>query len=145
MLYVAKVLRWFGGGRHCEIRQQWANMIESDTQPDTPVVYLTHLQAQASWVSGTFERFLVSGRIRQDASVIVTPSDRRALEEGHHRGAVVAREVYTVTEKLLWGDLDRIAALRVLEKSPVHALRRQHISQILDSLNSIAENYLAIR
>jgi hypothetical protein len=120
-------------------------MVESDIQHDTPVVYLTHLHSQVSWVSGRFERFLVSGWIRQGSNVIVTPSDIRALEENHHRGAVVARDVYAVTEKLLWGDLNRIAALRVLEKSPAHTLRKQHISQILDSLESIAENYLAIR
>jgi hypothetical protein len=120
-------------------------MVESDIQRDTPVVYLTHLQSQASWVSGRFEQFLVPGWIRQDANVIVTPSDKRALEEDHHRGAVVARDVYVVTERLLWGDLNRIAALRVLEESPAHSLREQHISLILDSLESIVENYLAIR
>lgn len=120
-------------------------MIESDLQPDTPVVYLTHLHSQAAWVSGTFEHLLVPGRIRLDASVVVTPSDMRALEEDHHRGAVEARDVYAVTDKLLWGELGRLSALRALEKSPDHPLRKQHISQILDSLESIAENYLAIR
>lgn len=120
-------------------------MVKSDIQPDSPVVYLTHLHSQASWVSGTFERFLVSGRTRRDASVIVTPTDRRALDEGHHRGAVEARDVYVVTEQLLWGELNRLAALRILEKSPDHPLRKRHIGQILDSLESIAENYLAVR
>jgi len=120
-------------------------MIEPDIQADTSVVYLTQLQARASWVSGTFEQFLVPGWVRQDANVIVTPSDKRALQEKHHRGAVVACNVYVVNDKLLWGDLNRLAALRLLEQSPAHSLRKQHISQILDSLESIAENYLAIR
>jgi hypothetical protein len=120
-------------------------MIDADIQPDAPIVYLTHLRSQASWVSGTFEQFIVPDRIRLDASVIVVPADIRALKENHHRGAVVAREVYAVTEQLLWGELSRLSALKVLKKSPAHSQRKQHISHILDSLDSIAENYLAIR
>ena len=120
-------------------------MIESDIQPGSPVVYQTHLHAQPTWVSGTFERFMVPTRTRPGDNVIVTPSDRRALEECHHRGAVLARDVYAVPNDLCWGDLSRIGALMALGRSPMHPLREQHITQILDCLESIAENYLAVR
>ena len=120
-------------------------MIKADLQPGRPVVYQTHLQDQFTWVSGTFEGFMVPTRTRLGDNVIVTPSDKRALEEQHRRGAVPACDVYAVPSDLCWGDLSRTGALMALGKSPAHPLREQHISQILDCLDSIAENYLAVR
>ena len=120
-------------------------MIDSDIQPGSPVVYQTHLQARLAWVSGTFEGFMVPTRTRPGDNVIVTPSDKRALAEQHRRGAVLACDVYAVPNDLCWGDLSRIHALMALGKSPMHPLREQHITQILDCLETIAENYLAVR
>ena len=54
-------------------------------------------------------------------------------------------DVYAVPIDLCWGDLSRISALMALGKSPMHPLREQHITQILDCLETIAENYLAVR
>ena len=114
-------------------------MVDPNTQPDTPVVYKTHLHTHTAWVSGSFQQFLIPGRTRLDDYVVITPSDQRALDAHHRRGAVEARDVYAVPLSLHLGKLERIAALTALEENPAHPLRERHISQILDSLESIAE------
>ena len=60
----------------------------------------------------------------------------------HKRGAVVAQNVCAVPLDLIMGQLNRTAALTALLKSPEHGMREEHISQILDSLESIAEHYI---
>jgi hypothetical protein len=119
-------------------------MVDPDIQPDTPVVYKTHLNSRETWVSGAFQQYLIPNRTRPDDNVIVIPSDTRALEAHHCRGTVAARDVYVVSVALHLGKLERIAALTTLEENPAHPLRSQHISQILDSLESIAENYVVV-
>ncbi len=119
-------------------------MVDPDIQPDTPVVYKTHLDSRETWVSGAFVQFLIPERRRPDNHVTVIPSDNRALAEHHRRGAVVALDVYAVPVSLHLGNLDRIAALTALQENPTHPLREQHISQILDSLEDIAEYYVVV-
>ena len=119
-------------------------MIDPNTPSDAPVVYLTKLASAEIWASGTYEGFVTPNRTHSRASLIVIPTDKRAIQGRHRRGAIVARDVYAVPIDLIMGHLDRIAALDPLLKSPEHDMREEHITQILSSLESIAENYIVL-
>ena len=54
----------------------------------------------------------------------------------------MAQRVYAVPEVLILGEMDKFAALNVLQTSPDHSLREEHIHRILESLSDIADNYL---
>lgn len=117
-------------------------MISPDTPLNETVVYKTQLASGKTWVSGTYIRFVTPGRTHLQASLILNPTDTRALKEQHRRGTVVAQDVYAVPFDLIMGHLNRTAALTALLKSPEHGMRQEHISQILDSVESIAEHYI---
>ena len=117
-------------------------MIDPDTTSNEPVVYKTVLPSGETWVSGTYVKFVTPGRTHLQAHLIVNPTDKRAIEAHHKRGAVVAQDVYRVPLDLVMGPLSRTAALTRLLDSPQHALREEYISKILDSLESIAEHYV---
>ncbi len=117
-------------------------MIDPDTPSSEPVVYKTTLSSGETWVSGIYARFVTPDRNRPQDSLVVAPTDVRAFEEQHKRGAVVAQNVYAVPLDLIMGQLNRTAALTALLKSPEHEMREEHISQILDSLERIAEHYI---
>ena len=117
-------------------------MIDPDTPSNAPVVYKTTLSSGGTWVSGIYARFVTRDRNRPQDILVVVPTDVSALDEQHKRGAVVAQNVYAVPLDLIMGQLNRTAALTVLLRSPEHGMREEHISQILDSLESIAEHYI---
>ena len=119
-------------------------MIDPSTPSHAAIVYQTKLAAGQIWVSGTFEGFITPKRTQLHDSLIVVPTDKRALQGHHRRGAVVAQAVYAVSMDFIMGQLDRIAALDELLKSPEHDLREEHVMQILNSLESIAENYIVL-
>jgi hypothetical protein len=119
-------------------------MIDPNTPSNAPIVYQTKLASGQIWVSGTFEGFVTPNRTRLHDSLIVIPTDQRAIQGRHRRGAIVAQDVYAVPIDLIMGHLERIAALDPLLKSPEHDMREEHISQILNSLESIAENYVVL-
>ena len=119
-------------------------MIDPNTATNAPVVYQTRLASGDIWASGTYEGFVTSGRTHLYDSLIVIPTDKRTLQGRHRRGAVVAQNVYAVPMDFIMGHLDRIAALDPLLASPEHNLREAHITQILSSLESIAENYIVL-
>ncbi len=117
-------------------------MVDPDTPVNEPVVYKTVLPSGKTWVSGTYVKFVTPGRTHLQAHLIVNPTDKRAIVARHKCGAVVAQDVYRVPLDLIMGPLTRTAALTPLLESPQHALREEHISEILDSLESIAEHYV---
>ncbi len=117
-------------------------MIDATIIQESTVVYLTSLEVGEVWVSGTFEEFVTPDRTQETDSAVILPTDRRALREEHHRGAVMARRVYAVPEDLILGEMDTFASLNVLQTSPDHDLREKHIHQILESLSDIADNYV---
>jgi hypothetical protein len=117
-------------------------MIDTGITPQSTVVFLTNLKDGETWISGTFEEFVTPGRAHLADSVILVPTDRRALSEKHHRGAVQSQMVYAVPESLILGELDKFASLRILLSSPDHALREAHVHQILESLGEIADNFV---
>lgn len=117
-------------------------MIDATITLESMVVYLTALKAGEVWVSGTFEEFVTPGRTQGTDSAVILPTDRRALREEHHRGAVMAQRVYAVPEGMILGEMGTFASLNVLQTSPDHGLREEHIHQILESLSDIADNYL---
>ena len=119
-------------------------MIDPSMPSNAPVVYQTKLASEEIWASGTYEGFVTSGRTHLHDSLIVIPTDKRAIQGRHRRGALVAQYVYAVPIDLIMGHLDRIAALDPLLKSPEHDMREEHITQILNSLKSIAENYIVL-
>ena len=119
-------------------------MIDPNTPSSAPVVYQTKLASGQVWVSGTFEGFITPKRTQLHDSLIVIPTDKRAIQGHHRRGAVVAQDVYAVSMDFVMGHLDRIAALDCLLKSPEHEMREDHIMQILNSLESITENYIVL-
>jgi hypothetical protein len=119
-------------------------MIDPSMPSNAPVVYQTKLALGDIWASGTYDGFVTSGRTHLHDSLIVIPTDKRTLQGGHRRGAVIAQNVYAVPMDLIMGHLDRIAALDPLLASPEHDLREEHITQILSSLESIAENYIVL-
>lgn len=119
-------------------------MIDPSTPFDAPVVYQTKLGSRRIWASGTFGGFVTPNRTHQHDSLIVVPTDKRAIQGKHRRGAVVARDVYAVSMDFIMGHLDRIAALDLLLKSPDHNRREEHIMQILNGMEGIAENYVVL-
>ena len=119
-------------------------MIDPSTPFDAPVVYQTKLASGQIWASGTFEGFITPKRTQLHDSLIVTPTDKRAIQGKHRRGAVVAQDVYTVSMDFIMGRLDRIAALDLLLKSPEHDMREEHVMQILNGIEGIAENYIVL-
>ena len=119
-------------------------MIDPNTPSSAPIVYQTRLASGEIWASGTYEGFVTSGRTHLHDSLIVIPTDKRTLQGQHRRGAVVAQNVYAVPMDLIMGHLERIAALDPLLASPEHDMREEHITQILSSLESIAENYIVL-
>lgn len=119
-------------------------MIDPNTSPNAPVVYQTKLGSGRIWASGTFAGFVTPNRTHLHDSLIVVPTDKRAIQSKHKRGAVEAQTVYAVPIDLVMGHLDRIAALDPLLKSPEHDMKEEHITQILNSLESIAENYVVL-
>lgn len=86
--------------------------------------------------------FVTPGRTDLLDSVIVLPTDKRALAEDHHKGAVLAQDVYAMPETLILGELDKYDAIKPLLASPDHKLRELHVGQIIQSLGAIVDNYL---
>jgi len=119
-------------------------MIDPNLPLNEPLVYKTKLASDEIWASGTYEGFVTPGRTHLYDSLIVIPTDKRAIQGQHRRGALVAQNVYAVPMDLIMGHLDRIAALDPLLGSPEHDMREEHITQILNSLESIAENYIVL-
>ena len=117
-------------------------MIDPATPLNEPVVYKTKWASGKIWASGVYNRSVTPDRTRLTDSLIVTPTDTRAILDNHKRGAVVAQDVYAVPLDLIMGQLNRTAALTALLRSPEHEMREEHISQILDSLEPIADHYV---